>query len=38
MTEHTITEMAQAIVRAHSATKSQTDNPAKSMWIVEGAR
>ncbi len=23
-------------VRAHSATKSQTDNPAKSMWIVEG--
>jgi hypothetical protein len=23
-------------VRAHSATKSQTDNPTKSMWIVEG--
>lgn len=23
-------------VRAHSATKSQTDSPAKSMWIVEG--
>ncbi|MDQ2806482.1 MAG: hypothetical protein M3Z04_06135 [Chloroflexota bacterium] len=23
-------------VSAHSATKSQTDNPAKSMWIVEG--
>lgn len=23
-------------VKAHSATKSQTDNPAKSMWIVEG--
>ena len=20
----------------HGATKSQTDNPAKSMWIVEG--
>lgn len=24
------------LVRAHSATKSQTDSPAKSMWIVEG--
>jgi hypothetical protein len=24
------------IVRAHSATKSQADSPAKSMWIVEG--
>jgi len=24
------------VVRAHSATKSQADNPAKSMWIVEG--
>ncbi len=23
-------------VRAHSAVKAQTDNPAKSMWIVEG--
>lgn len=23
-------------VKAHSATKSQTDSPAKSMWIVEG--
>ena len=23
-------------VKAHSATKSQTDNPTKSMWIVEG--
>lgn len=23
-------------VRAHVATKSQVDNPAKSMWIVEG--
>lgn len=23
-------------VKAHSATKSQTDNPAKCMWIVEG--
>ncbi len=23
-------------VKAHSATKSQTDNAAKSMWIVEG--
>lgn len=23
-------------VKAHSATKSQTDNPAKSMWMVEG--
>lgn len=23
-------------VRAHSATKSQTDSPLKSMWIVEG--
>jgi hypothetical protein len=23
-------------VKAHGATKSQTDNPAKSMWIVEG--
>lgn len=23
-------------VKANSATKSQTDNPAKSMWIVEG--
>jgi len=23
-------------VRAHVATKSQTDNPIKSMWIVEG--
>jgi hypothetical protein len=24
------------VVKAHSATKSQTDNPTKSMWIVEG--
>ena len=24
------------VVKAHSAMKSQTDNPAKSMWIVEG--
>ena len=24
------------VVRAHSATKSQTDSPLKSMWIVEG--
>ena len=24
------------VVKAHSATKSQTDSPAKSMWIVEG--
>lgn len=24
-------------VRAHSATKSQTDNSAKCMWVVEGA-
>jgi hypothetical protein len=24
------------VVKAHGATKSQTDNPAKSMWIVEG--
>jgi len=24
------------VVKAHSATKSQTDNPGKSMWIVEG--
>ena len=24
------------VIRAHSSTKSQTDNPAKSMWIVEG--
>ena len=24
------------IVKVHAATKSQTDNPAKSMWIVEG--
>ncbi|MCK6576729.1 MAG: hypothetical protein L6Q98_01350 [Anaerolineae bacterium] len=24
------------VVRAHSATKSQTDNAAKCMWIVEG--
>jgi hypothetical protein len=23
-------------VKAHSATKSQTDSPARSMWIVEG--
>ncbi len=23
-------------VKAHSATKSQTDSPAKSFWIVEG--
>ena len=23
-------------VKVHSATKSQTDSPAKSMWIVEG--
>ena len=23
-------------MKAHSATKSQTDNPTKSMWIVEG--
>jgi hypothetical protein len=24
------------VVKAHSAMKSQTDNPARSMWIVEG--
>lgn len=24
------------VVKAHSATKSQTDSPTKSMWIVEG--
>jgi hypothetical protein len=24
------------VVKVHSATKSQTDSPAKSMWIVEG--
>jgi hypothetical protein len=24
------------VVRVHSATKSQADSPAKSMWIVEG--
>lgn len=24
------------VVKAHGATKSQTDSPAKSMWIVEG--
>lgn len=24
------------VVKAHSAMKSQTDNPMKSMWIVEG--
>jgi hypothetical protein len=24
------------LVKAHSAVKSQTDNPTKSMWIVEG--
>jgi hypothetical protein len=24
------------VVKTHGATKSQTDNPAKSMWIVEG--
>lgn len=24
------------VVKVHSSTKSQTDNPAKSMWIVEG--
>ncbi len=24
------------MVKAHSAVKAQTDNPAKSMWIVEG--
>jgi len=24
------------VVKAHSATKSQADNPTKSMWIVEG--
>lgn len=24
------------VVKAHVATKSQTDSPAKSMWIVEG--
>ena len=24
------------VVKVHAATKSQTDNPAKSMWIVEG--
>ncbi len=24
------------VVKAHSAVKSQTDNPTKSMWIVEG--
>jgi hypothetical protein len=23
-------------VKAHSATKSQTDSAAKSMWVVEG--
>ncbi len=24
------------VVKVHGSTKSQTDNPAKSMWIVEG--
>jgi hypothetical protein len=24
------------VVKVHNSTKSQTDNPAKSMWIVEG--
>lgn len=24
------------VVKVHSATKSQTDSPAKSMWLVEG--
>ena len=24
------------VVKAHSAMKSQTDNPTKSMWVVEG--
>ncbi len=24
------------VVKVHGATKSQTDSPAKSMWIVEG--
>ena len=24
------------VVKSHVATKSQTDSPAKSMWIVEG--
>ena len=24
------------VVKVHALTKSQTDNPAKSMWIVEG--
>ena len=24
------------VVKSHSATKSQTDSPAKSMWVVEG--
>ena len=24
------------VVKTHGATKSQTDNPTKSMWIVEG--
>jgi hypothetical protein len=24
------------VVKVHSATKSQTDSPAKSMWVVEG--
>jgi hypothetical protein len=24
------------VVKVHASTKSQTDNPAKSVWMVEG--